>query len=178
MVGGRATTRSHLPCCHGDGLPAIVQGLDLDKGTEWAGGDCMAGVGMSGMMGEQGHGRKERPRKRGQDTKTRDGTEMRAREIANECQRHGQIERHLEATVEWMPSTVSGQQGVTGMPFLPTALSPTDPLTAGPLLSPGLPQQCSYWDRAVGDLQTLSGSSATIGFTDPSVSPWTARDNS
>lgn len=59
MVGGRATTRSHLPCCHGDGLPAIVQGLDLDKGTEWAGGDCMAGVGMSGMMGEQGETWKE-----------------------------------------------------------------------------------------------------------------------
>lgn len=60
MVGGGAVTRNHLPCCHGDGLPAIVQGLNPDKSMEGAGEDCKNRVGMGGMMGEQGKSRKER----------------------------------------------------------------------------------------------------------------------
>lgn len=102
---------------------------------------------------------------------------MRARETALACQIKTWRDRKTPGdSCGMVPSTVSGQQAVTEMPCLPTALSSTAPhTTAGPLLSPGLPQQCSYWDRAVGDLQTSSGSSAAIGFTDPRVSPRTAR---
>lgn len=93
----------------------------------------MAGVGMSGMMGGAGRdmeGRKDPEREVG--TQRHEGTERRARETAQTCQnreRHGETERHLETAVEWMPSTVSEQQGVTGMACLPTALSSTGPHT-------------------------------------------------
>lgn len=53
-MGGGAVTQNHLPCCHGNGLSAIVQGLNPDKGMEGAGEDCVNRVGMGGTMAEQG----------------------------------------------------------------------------------------------------------------------------
>lgn len=59
-----ANRSRHLPCCHGDGLPAIVQGLDPDKGTRggWRGLQW-AWRGWVGRWGSRArHPRKERPR--------------------------------------------------------------------------------------------------------------------
>lgn len=71
-------TPSHLPCCHGDGLPASVQGLDPDKGT---------GVGWRGLHGQGGDrqddggtGRdveESRDSEREAGTQKHEGTEMR-----------------------------------------------------------------------------------------------------
>lgn len=87
------------------------------------------------MMGEQGEtwtgGKTQKERSGHKDTRAQ---RRRVRETAHVPKQREtwRTERHLETSVEWMPSTVSEQQGVTGMACLPTALSSTDPtLTAG-----------------------------------------------
>lgn len=115
MAGGRAANRSrHLPRCHGDGLPAVVQGWTQIRAPEWAGGVCSGwdGDGQDDGATGQDAGRRA-PKTREAGTQRREGTEVPSGQGRSwRVSQGGETRRDARRQLRngWL-STVSGQGG-------------------------------------------------------------------